>query len=124
MISELLDKKSKIRSLFEKDKELSIIPCYNDNDYTLNAIISIFNNIDFSKFNNLTELHTKITETINKNEYIKKDSFKKIMNKLLNFLTPVSKSIYIEKSVNKSSNLSKECKFKRTQVVWTPINSK
>ena len=39
MISELLDNKSKLRYLFEKDKELSIIPCYNDNDYTLQRIV-------------------------------------------------------------------------------------
>ena len=38
----LLDKKSKLRSLFEKDKLLTCIPFYNDNNQTLNSIISQF----------------------------------------------------------------------------------
>ena len=39
LISELLEKKSKIRSLFEKKKNLAIVPCYNDNEITLKKII-------------------------------------------------------------------------------------
>ena len=35
ILSSLLDKKSKIRNLFEKNKDLAIIPCYNDNALTL-----------------------------------------------------------------------------------------
>ena len=51
LIAELLEKKSKLRYLFEKDKELSIIPCYHDNDYTLLRII----NEELKGFKNLTK---------------------------------------------------------------------
>ena len=39
LIGDLLDKKSKLRSLFEKGSNLAIIPCYNDNEITLRRII-------------------------------------------------------------------------------------
>jgi len=35
LFSGLLDKKSKLRSLFEKNDDLAIIPCYQDNERTL-----------------------------------------------------------------------------------------
>ena len=35
VFSENLEKKSKLRSCFEKDKELAIFPCYEDNERTL-----------------------------------------------------------------------------------------
>ena len=38
-IGDLLDKKSKLRNLFEKDSNLAIIPCYNDNDITLRKVV-------------------------------------------------------------------------------------
>ena len=38
-IADLLDKKSKLRSLFEKKSNLAIIPCYNDTDVTLRRLI-------------------------------------------------------------------------------------
>ena len=57
MISELLDKKSKLRYLFEKDKELSIIPCYNDNDYTLQRIIK-------EELKDFTNLSKEVVELI------------------------------------------------------------
>lgn len=37
--AEILDKRSKLRSYFEKDKEAAIIPCYNDTDITLRKLI-------------------------------------------------------------------------------------
>ena len=40
--SNSLEKKSKIRSLFEKDKNTYCVPFYEDNNQTLNSIISLF----------------------------------------------------------------------------------
>ena len=40
--SEILEKKSKLRSLFEKNKKLICIPTYPDNNETLSRIASIF----------------------------------------------------------------------------------
>ena len=39
LIGDILDKKSKLRSLFEKGTSLAVIPCYNDNDITLKKLI-------------------------------------------------------------------------------------
>ena len=34
-----MDKRSKLRNLFEKENNLAIIPCYNDNDNTLRNLV-------------------------------------------------------------------------------------
>tara|TARA_B100001057_G_scaffold486463_1_gene567691 strand:+ start:3015 stop:4007 length:993 start_codon:yes stop_codon:yes gene_type:complete len=39
LFSELLDKRSKLRSYFEKSNALGIVPCYADNEITLKKII-------------------------------------------------------------------------------------
>ena len=39
LFSEILEKKSKIRNYFEKDKKLAAIACYNDNEITIKKII-------------------------------------------------------------------------------------
>ena len=39
LIADLLDKKSKLRNLFEKESNLAIIPCYSDNDITLRKVV-------------------------------------------------------------------------------------
>ena len=40
LFSDLLDKKSKLRSLFEKSKNSGIIACYIDNEITIKKLIS------------------------------------------------------------------------------------
>ncbi len=40
IFSEILDKRSKLRSHFEKSKECLIVPCYNDSEITIKRIIS------------------------------------------------------------------------------------
>ena len=39
LISEILDKKSKLRSFFEKTKNLAVIACYNDTEITLKNLV-------------------------------------------------------------------------------------
>ena len=39
-IADILDKRSKLRSLFEKESNLAIIPCYVDNDITLRKLVT------------------------------------------------------------------------------------
>ena len=62
LIGELLDKKSKLRSLFEKESSLATIPCYNDNEITLRKII---------------ESELKVYKNLNSN----------IVNMIINFLS-------------------------------------
>ena len=53
VIADLLDKRSKLRNLFEKEKSFAIIPCYNDNDITLRNLVQ--NELkDFKYFNSNT----------------------------------------------------------------------
>ena len=40
LYSDLLEKKSKLRNFFEKDKKTDIVPCYQDNEITIKKIIS------------------------------------------------------------------------------------
>ena len=40
LFSDILEKKSKLRTFFEKNKKSDIIPCYEDNDITIKKIIS------------------------------------------------------------------------------------
>ncbi len=51
LFAELLDKRSKLRSLFEKDDNLAVVPCYNDNDITLRKLVSLELK-NFKNFNN------------------------------------------------------------------------
>ena len=39
ILSNLLDKKSKLRNLFEKDDRLAIVPCYQDDQRALSNYI-------------------------------------------------------------------------------------
>ena len=39
LFSDMLDKKSKLRNLFEKSEKLAVIPCYQDNEITIKKII-------------------------------------------------------------------------------------
>ncbi len=40
LFAEILEKRSKLRSFFEKSKDVSIIPCYADNEITIKKIIN------------------------------------------------------------------------------------
>lgn len=100
MISELLDKKSKLRYLFEKDKDLSIIPCYNDNDYTLQRIIK-------DELKGFKDLTTEVIELIL--EISNKDR-KKILSNIQNIKT------YFEKKVIKIDELENLLNSDRNEV--------
>ena len=39
LVADLLDKKSKLRTLFEKETNLAIVPCYKDTEITLRKLI-------------------------------------------------------------------------------------
>ena len=58
--SKELEKKSKLRNLFEKDKDKIIIPCYKDNDITIKNIITK----SLREFSGLT---TQVINTIHEN---------------------------------------------------------
>ena len=40
LLADVLDKKSKLRNLFEKSKDLNVVPCYEDNEISIRNIIN------------------------------------------------------------------------------------
>ena len=96
LFSNVLEKKSKLRSFFEKEKKTDIIPCYNDTEITFKKIIkqSLRN---FSGLNN--DVLNLLIESCNKDR-----------SKLKNELDKI-KSYFIKNNIN-INELSKLLNFK------------
>jgi len=87
ILSSQLDKKSKLRSLFEKNINLAIIPCYQDND----RILSIYINDKLKSYKGLTpECLRLIIENSHLNRQIIKNEIIKI------------KAYFKDKKINKA----------------------
>lgn len=85
LIADLLDKKSKLRSIFEKKNNLAIVPCYNDNDITLRKLIQKelreFENLDTNSINMILNYSNLNRKTILNNlEKIKSFFDKKVLS--------------------------------------------
>jgi len=74
LFTDLLDKKSKLRNWFEKEKNVDVIPCYKDNDAALNKLIQekLKNYSGLTKevinfiIENCSQNRIKVTNEINK----------------------------------------------------------
>ena len=116
LISESLDKKSKLRSLFEKDKKLYCVPFYEDNEQSLNLIANNFfksRNIKISReIINLIIERCKGDRGNLKNELSKIENFshgkKSIDIKDVVLLTNISKNYSVNELVD--SYLAKNTK--------------
>ena len=89
-----LEKKSKLRILFEKDKENIVIPCYKDNDLTIKKMISsnlkdytgltnqIINIIQNNSSNDRIKLNNEILKikTFFTNKHIELNQLQKLLN--------------------------------------------
>ena len=85
IFGDMLDKRSKLRNLFEKESKLAIIPCYNDNDITLRKLIQNelkdFKNLNSDKVNKVLSYSNLNRKTILNNlEKIKTFYDKKILS--------------------------------------------
>ena len=85
IIADLLDKRSKIRNLFEKEKDFAIIPCYNDNDITLRNLVQNelkdFKNVNSNTINMIISYSNSNRKTIINNiEKIKSFYEKRILS--------------------------------------------
>ena len=85
LISELLDKRSKLRALFEKGDNIAVIPCYNDNDITLRKLVQNelkdFQNLNSNIINMIINYSNSNRKTILNNlEKIKSFYIKKILS--------------------------------------------
>ena len=91
----MLEKKSKLRNFFENENNVSIVPCYKDNDHTLKNVIlkSLKEYKGLNNFNlNMILEHSNYDRTKVKNEISKIKNFftdklinNKDLEKLLNF---------------------------------------
>ncbi len=96
--SGILEKKSKLRILFEKSKELVIIPFYEDDNNTLSSII-----YEFVKKNNIKISRESINLLIGRASG-NRENLKNELSKILNF-SKSNKEININ-AVKKLSNLA------------------
>tara|TARA_B100000886_G_scaffold337170_1_gene297355 strand:+ start:25 stop:1002 length:978 start_codon:yes stop_codon:yes gene_type:complete len=96
--SSLLEKKSKIRNLFEKNKKLVIIPFYDDNFQTLSSIA-----VEFLNKNNIRTSREAINLLVNRSSG-DRQNLKTELEKILNF--SISKKNIDLETVEKLSNLS------------------
>lgn len=91
IFSDNLDKKSKLRSLFEKEKKLTIIPCYEDNERTMITYI----NQELAGYKGLTgELINLIISNSNTNRKIIQSEITKIKTFFLNKI--IDKNLLLE----------------------------
>ncbi len=85
LIADLLDKRSKLRNLFEKNNNLAVIPCYSDNEITLRKLIQQelkdFKNLNSNTLNMIVTYSNLNRKTIQTNlEKIKSFYEKKILS--------------------------------------------
>ena len=85
-----LEKKSKLRNLFEKDKKLSIFSCYKDNERTLIAYVN-------KKLNSIKGLTGEITNLIINNSNMDRRTIKSEIVKIKDF--------FIDKKIDKNQIL-------------------
>ena len=106
LFSELLDRKSKLRSYFEKSNTLGIVPCYADNEISLKKIIS-------GKLKGYTGLSSHnlnmIIENCGLDRYKLNDELEKIAIFFENKIIDTSKlEILLNLKVNNSFDLLKD----------------
>ena len=112
----ILEKRSKIRNLFEKNNDLVIIPFYEDNERSL---LSIINN--FLKKNKINLARESINLLINRSSG-NRENLKTELNKILNFSIS-NKNISFE-DVQKLSNLAENIEVNHLVNYYLSKNSK
>lgn len=80
LFSEILEKKSKIRNYFEKDKKLAAIACYNDNEITIKKIIQ-------ERLKGFTGLSTHNINTLIENCGLDRSKLKNELEKIIIFFS-------------------------------------
>ena len=102
LVADMLDKKSKLRNFFEKDKKTICVPVYQDNAQTLTNLASNFfkeNKIGISQ----QSINIIVSRSSGDRKYMKNE-----LDKIKNFLAKRNKVEYEEilKLINLSENIS------------------
>ena len=87
LFGSILDKRSKLRSLFEKAKNFGVVPCYKDNDITLKKLI-------LKKLNGYTGLTPDVLNTLLENSTLDRVKLNNEIDKIKTFFN--NKQIKIE----------------------------
>ena len=103
IFSNILERRSKLRNLFEKSKELAIIPCYDDNEITL------INHVK-NKLGGLSGITPEIINLIIKNSNYERN---KINNEIDKFKTYSTKKIIDKQSAEDLLNIRSMDSFKK-----------
>ena len=114
LFAENLDKKSKLRNFFEKDKNIIIVPCYADNEISIKKII-------LDKLQNFKGVSTQVVNIISENSYLDRDKLENELSKIITFFK--NKEIQTKElqellnlEVNESFNLLKDNAFNGDKV--------
>ena len=75
IFASVLDKKSKLRSFFEKSKNYGICPCYQDNEITIKKIIT-------KQLNNYLGLSPQVINIISENSGLERDKLNNELEKI------------------------------------------
>ena len=98
LFSDILDKKSKLRSFFEKSEFNGAVACYKDNDITIRKIIS-------KKLNNYKGLNSEIINLIIQNTALDRIKVENEINKIIScFIDKVIDSKKIKMLLNIKTN--------------------
>jgi len=98
LFSDLLEKKSKLRQIFEKSKIYGVIPCYEDNEITIRKIITS----TLKDFKNLTTINVNlIFDNCNLNRMKLNNELNKILTYFQNKTLETEK---LEKLLNTKTN--------------------
>tara|TARA_A100001011_G_scaffold398885_1_gene504982 strand:+ start:1586 stop:2590 length:1005 start_codon:yes stop_codon:yes gene_type:complete len=99
LIAQTLEKKSLIRKIFEKEKDLGIIACYQDNERTLSEYIS-------KKLTGYTGLTQQIINHIIKNSGLDRKTILNEVNKIKSLFSDKKIQIYrLPELLNNNNNL-------------------
>lgn len=121
LFSDILDKKSKLRSYFEKEKKTAIIACYEDNPISLKKIILK----ELKDFNGLTNDHINyIIQNTSMSRIKLNNELKKIQSYFLDKKIEFSKLVkLLNLNENKNFNYLKDEALKGNQKVTNKLLS-
>ena len=102
LFGDILDKKSKLRKIFETNKQFDIVPCYNDNELSLKKII-------MKKLRNFSGVTPQVITTLINNSNSDRIKINNEINKIKIFFTNKSiKHDLLDKLLNLESNINFE----------------
>jgi DNA polymerase III subunit delta len=106
IFSEILDKRSKLRTFFENSKKCGVVPCYADNEISIKKII-------LNKLNSFQGLTTHNVNLIINNSNLNRNRLNNELNKIITFFTDKKivddkLELLLDSKINENFNLLKD----------------